>query len=309
MSQSIQGMKTLYKVLIIDDDPMVLALLEKGLQKYASQFEAVFASKGEDAIEILKNQPISVMVTDLVMPNVGGLDLFAYKDRYYPRIQCIVMTSHGSRDFKKSADNDDAFHYIEKPVDCNVLAWAILGAIDTLDEGGIFARVSVASLLQLVEIEAKTCHLKIKHTRKETGSFYFVNGVLWNADCGGMAGEDAALKMIGWEHVDFKFEKLSNNEVSRKIDQELMHLLMKGTHLKDENKKNGRKTDESAGNTQDQPGGESRDRSEGDFQNQLDDVLGDVFDADSDDQPVRRPAEVVWAAWSAACSVACLRST
>lgn len=274
----------MYKVLIIDDDPMVLAHLKKGLQKYDSQFDAIFASDGEDAIEILKSQSISVMVTDLVMPNVGGLDLLAYKDRYYPRIQCIVMTSHGSEDFKKSADKEDAFHYIEKPVDYNVLAWTILDAIDTLDEGGIFARVSVASLLQLVEIEDKTCHLKIKHNRNETGSFYFVRGILWDANCGDMQGEDATLKMIGWEHVDFKFEKLPNNEISQKIDKSIMYLLMEGKRLKDEQEEKEREANEPENNTHEKPGELSEDLFETNFSDQLDDVLGDVFELDDDDE-------------------------
>ena len=90
------------------------------------------------------------MVTDLVMPDMGGLELLAYKDRYYPRIKSIIITSHGTEELQKNAANDNALSYLEKPLDYNKLGWAIMDAIDSLDEGRLFAKLSVPSLLQQI---------------------------------------------------------------------------------------------------------------------------------------------------------------
>jgi len=125
------------KVLIVCDNPEFLGILKEGLQKYEGQFEVLTASGGDEAIELLNRERVSVLVTDLMMPIVDGPELFTHMTYKHPATPCIVMTDHGSPEIKKRA-REDAFRYFKKPFDCNDLARAIIEGLDCLDEGNYF---------------------------------------------------------------------------------------------------------------------------------------------------------------------------
>ena len=221
-------------VLIVDDEIVYLEFLKIGLQKYEDRFEVLTALDGEEAIEVLKREHISVLVTDLVMPKVDGLELLAYMSNNHPQVPCIVMTGYGSSEIKKRADHEDILSYFEKPFDFNELAWAILEGLDRLDKGDFVAGVSVSGLLQLVEMEQKTCLLEVRYGEKKRGYFYFNKGILYNALYNDLEGEDVALNMIGWNQVNFRFKSLPKEDIERRINRSLMSLIMEGARLKDE---------------------------------------------------------------------------
>jgi twitching motility two-component system response regulator PilG len=227
-------MNPMNNVLIVDDEIIYLEFLKNGLQKYEDRFEVLTASNGEEAIEVLKREHISVLVTDLVMPKMDGLYLLAYMSNNHPQVPCIVMTGYGSSEIRKRADHEVIISYFEKPFDFNELAWAILEGLDRLDKGDFVEGVSVSGLLQLVEMEQKTCLLEVRCGEKKGGYFYFNEGILYNALYNDMEGEDVALNMIGWNQVNFRFKSLPKEDIKRRINRDLMSLIMEGTRLKDE---------------------------------------------------------------------------
>ncbi len=227
-------MNPMNNVLIVDDEIIYLEFLKNGLQKYEDRFEVLTASNGEEAIEVLKREHISVLVTDLVMPKMDGLYLLAYMSNNHPQVPCIVMTGYGSSEIRKRADHEVIISYFEKPFDFNELAWAILEGLDRLDKGDFVEGVSVSGLLQLVEMEQKTCLLEVRCGEKKGGYFYFNEGILYNALYNDMEGEDVALNMIGWNQVNFRFKSLPKEDIERRINRDLMSLIMEGTRLKDE---------------------------------------------------------------------------
>ena len=97
------------KVLIVDDDELFLDIVKQGLQNYKSQFQVLTASDGDEAIEVLKREYISVLVTDLVMPKLDGLELLAHMTRSHPATPCIVMTGYGSPAIKKRAERGEMY--------------------------------------------------------------------------------------------------------------------------------------------------------------------------------------------------------
>ena len=102
-------------------------------------------------------------------------------------------------------------------------------------EGGFVKGISIGSFLQLFEIEQKTCLLEIRGNRKkQIGFFYFVDGVLYDAACGGLKGKEAALKVIGWDKAEIRFHEAPKRKISKRIDEELMSLIMEAMRLKDE---------------------------------------------------------------------------
>jgi D-arabinose 5-phosphate isomerase GutQ/DNA-binding NarL/FixJ family response regulator len=224
------------RVLIVDDDELFLDIIKQGMQNYKSQFQVLTASDGDEAIEVLKREYISVLVTDLVMPKLDGLELLAHMTRSHPATPCIVMTGYGSPAIKKRADRGEILSYIEKPFDSNELAGAIIKGLDLSYEGDYLTGISVSSFLQIINMEKKTCFFEISSMDKRKGLFYFKEGIPYDALCDDLEGEDAAIEMISWDYVEFRFKSLPKEDVKQRINENLTSLIMEGAKIKDETK-------------------------------------------------------------------------
>lgn len=220
-------------ILIAEDDEKLKKILKIGLKKYENQFKIITAGNGEEAVEVLKREPIAVLVTDLLMPKMDGLALLAYMNENHPETPCIVMTAHGTPRIKKKLQ-EDVLRYIEKPFKPDELADAILPALDKETPGGALRGISIASFLQMIEIEAKTCLVEVADPSNRKGLFYCKEGVLFDALCDDLKGVDAALEIISMENLKIRFRNLPAKRVARRIETPLMALIMEASRRKDE---------------------------------------------------------------------------
>ncbi len=81
-------------MLIVDSNSDFLNSLNEGLKQYQSQFEVLAVSDGQAAVEVLKRESVSLLVTDLETSKIDGLALLAYMTRNYSKVPCVVMTRH-----------------------------------------------------------------------------------------------------------------------------------------------------------------------------------------------------------------------
>ena len=213
------------KVLIVDDDAQLLTIITDTLKKYRNKFELITAKDGLDAIKVMRKQPVSLVVTDLKMPNVNGLVLLAYMSKNFPTIPCIIMTGHGTPFLKKRLE-EEALHYLEKPFKVTDLARSIISILGQEEIlGGTLNGVSVTGFLKLVEMEHITCLCEISSPESKKGYLLFDGGVLCNAYYGNIRGEEAALILLKMDDVKIKFRKPPKEKVLRKIETELSDLL------------------------------------------------------------------------------------
>ena len=150
------------KVLIVDDNPKFLSSLCDGLKKYESQFEVSPFSNAEEATQALKEDPVSVLVTDLGLLNNDGRDLITYMVQNHPHVPCIVMADPGHPDIKKMADKKDIFRCIEQPVDFNELAWVIIDGLDALDECGVGSMYEALATAEETSEPSPACSSQIQ---------------------------------------------------------------------------------------------------------------------------------------------------
>ena len=221
------------KVLIVDDDIMLQKFLGKRMERHATKFETIHAFNGEEAIEILSQRYISLLVTDVVMPKLDGLALLTYIHNNYPQIQCIVMTGHRSPLVKKKLQNDNVFRLFHKPFHFDALTQAILQALDQDVPGGVLKGISVASFLQMIEMEEKTCLFEVK-SPAEKGIFYFQEGILFDAAFGKLKGDEAALEIIGMKSAEISFKRAPMGKLNQNIKRPLTGLIMEAMRRKDE---------------------------------------------------------------------------
>ncbi|HYA13834.1 MAG TPA: DUF4388 domain-containing protein [Syntrophales bacterium] len=94
--------------------------------------------------------------------------------------------------------------------------------------------LSVGNFIQLVSMDQQTCIVEIYHSENRHGTFYFVEGDLYNAVCGDREGEEAAIEMIPWEKVRININNnVTADEIEKKIERGLLKLLMEGSRHKD----------------------------------------------------------------------------
>lgn len=103
------------KILIVDDNQMILDSLSSFLQFKFKEYHVLTAEDGEKAIEALKSNPVSLMLTDLEMPNVDGYEVIEYAKRNRPSVPVIIMTGSWSLDLELLVHKTGVARFIQKP--------------------------------------------------------------------------------------------------------------------------------------------------------------------------------------------------
>ena len=93
-------------VLIAEDDAVFLARLERMLSAHSSRLTVAAAANGREAVKVLQGRSVSVLVTDIQMPEMDGLELLAYVNEHHPVIPCFVMTAYETPELKKKVARD-----------------------------------------------------------------------------------------------------------------------------------------------------------------------------------------------------------
>lgn len=121
--------KRLNNILIVDDELNMRVVLQAMLKKEG--YDVAVASDGLDALKVLKNIPVEVVVTDLKMPRMDGMGLLERMLSDYPSIPVIIITAHGTVATAVDAIKKGAFDYIAKPFEQDDLKNIIRKAIHT----------------------------------------------------------------------------------------------------------------------------------------------------------------------------------
>ncbi len=108
-------MNALKHVLIVDDDINILEVLDARLT--ASGFIVFQATNGFSALNILEKQKIDILVSDMKMPEMSGMDLLTETSKLHPRLPIIFLTAYGTIPDAVKAVRAGAIDYIAKPFD------------------------------------------------------------------------------------------------------------------------------------------------------------------------------------------------
>lgn len=101
-------------VLFVDDEENILRSLERGL--IDEDYECIFVNSGEKALKVLEEQPISVIVSDMRMPNMDGLELLKIVKEKWPKTVRIVLSGYAQlTQVLATVNQADIFRFILKP--------------------------------------------------------------------------------------------------------------------------------------------------------------------------------------------------
>ena len=112
-------MEAKIRVLMVDDEERFRETTAQMLVNRG--FDTTVAASGEEALAILEEKPHDVVILDIKMAGMDGLQALAHIKKRFPDTQVIMLTGHGTAVSAKDALADRAFDYLNKPCDINIL--------------------------------------------------------------------------------------------------------------------------------------------------------------------------------------------
>jgi DNA-binding NtrC family response regulator len=114
------------KVLFVDDEEDFVRTMAERMEM--RDLGGEIALSGQQALEMLENDVPDVMVLDLRMPGVDGMEVLRRVKQTLPQVEVIIMTGHGSDQDEEEARRLGAFDYLRKPVDIDHLMETVRNA-------------------------------------------------------------------------------------------------------------------------------------------------------------------------------------
>ena len=142
-------------VLLVDDELSITEGLQRGLHNMP--YTVICAQSGREAVDILVNEKVDVIVADELMPEMSGSELLTYAREHYPNVLRIMLTGHASVTSAMNAIYEGwVYQYLHKPCNAGDLASVIyngllLQSLQTTKEEGPHVMMSDAEQTKLLE--------------------------------------------------------------------------------------------------------------------------------------------------------------
>ncbi len=103
------------RILIVDDEPNVTAMLSEGLQKLGDEYIIETANSGPEAMSKIEQHTYEMLITDYMMPDIDGLELAQAVLQTSPQTQIVLMTAYGSPELRDAVEELEINCYLDKP--------------------------------------------------------------------------------------------------------------------------------------------------------------------------------------------------
>ena len=189
-----------HKILLLDDDQDLLELYREMLARLPSQPDIHTATSGARAISLLESEPFSLLISDLNMPKMDGLQVLTIVRRKFPQLRTAVMTSVVDAQFRARAYAMGVDLFLEKPNTSQEITF-FLDCIESLlgrEVDGGFRGVQSKSLVDIIQLECLSQSSSVLKVTNGTliGKIWFQNGDVVDAETEGLSAEGAFQKIL-----------------------------------------------------------------------------------------------------------------
>lgn len=228
------------RILIIDDEEPLLRNLTGFLGSLEPVVQVQTATTGEAGLERLGEESFDVLLTDVRLPGIDGIDLLPRALELQPHLKVVVMTAFATPEIRDLALHQGAIRFLDKPLDLKDLRKLLDGISDT-DHGwsGTVGDLELFDLIQLMVFTQRTRALRVILQERQ-GVLVFQKGTLVHASCPDKTGQEAFFEIAGWRGG--RFEELSAAEAAEypdNIDVSAVHLMMEAARAWDEAAREG----------------------------------------------------------------------
>jgi CheY-like chemotaxis protein len=203
-------MATRQRILLLDDDQQMLDLYQELLKQLPSQPEVLVSNSGARAIAMLESEPFNLLITDLRMPKMDGLQVLAIVRRKFPQLRIIVLTGVLDEEYRSRAYAQGVESFWQKPT-CSEEIKLFQDCVESLldretraDAG--FHGMQSKSLVDLIQLEClsrSSSVLQVSH-KALRGKIWLQNGEIIDAEAGQFTGEEGFKEILSWKSGNFE---------------------------------------------------------------------------------------------------------
>ena len=136
----------MYKALLVDDEALTREAVKENIRWEEAGFELIAACEnGRDAVEVIKAEAPDLVLTDICMPYVDGLELAEYVCDNCPDTRTVIISGYDEFEYAKKAVKYRVMEYILKPVTPSELTEVLLKVKESLDEERLAYQQAVPS--------------------------------------------------------------------------------------------------------------------------------------------------------------------
>jgi CheY-like chemotaxis protein len=196
------------KILLLDDEQELLDVYQGLLKSLPQQPDVRACDSGARAIAMLESEPFNLLISDLNMPRMDGLQVLSIVRRRFPQIRIVVMTSVMDEQYRNRAYSLGVDLFWQKPgneQEIKLFMECIQSLLEREEQGG-FRGVQSKSLVDLIQLECMSQNstvLKITNGQSE-GRIWILNGEIIDSVVGDMTGEEAFKRIISWKGGNFE---------------------------------------------------------------------------------------------------------
>lgn len=229
-------------ILVVDDEKVFGDTLSALLDSQG--YEVNTASSASEALSFFERNKYDLLITDINMPGIDGIDLIRQIQKFNPQQRIVVVTGFPSHESQEEAFRMGVINYLVKPFAVErfleVVAKALQADIDK--DSGIIGPVELTceDLIQMHALDRKSLVLEIRN-HKDTGRIYFKKGMVVHAETKKLKGKEAFYDIQSWKTGVFKTDPLPS-QVEQTINQSAEVLLLEGATLRDEENRNDSKS-------------------------------------------------------------------
>jgi CheY-like chemotaxis protein len=228
-----------HKILLLDDDEQILELYQELLRGLPSQPEVHVSNSGARAIALLESEPFSLLITDLRMPKMDGLQVLAIVRRKYPHLRIIVLTGVLDEEYRSRAYAEGVDMFWQKPANAEefqLFKDCIESLLDReVQNAGGFRGMQSKSLVDLIQLECLSQSSAVLHISQGavSGSIWVQNGEIIDAAAASFTGEEAFKEILSWKSGNFEI-KPAEPDHPRNIHHSAQGLLLDSAQALDE---------------------------------------------------------------------------
>ncbi|HIT89048.1 MAG TPA: response regulator [Candidatus Merdenecus merdavium] len=131
----------MYKILLVDDEVLIRESIEDSIEWNQLGYDLIGScANGRQAIEMIESNPPDLVLTDICMPFIDGLDLAKYINENHPEIQVVIISGYDNFAYAKKAIKYQVMEYVLKPVTAKELSEILLKVGEKIEENRMKAR-------------------------------------------------------------------------------------------------------------------------------------------------------------------------
>jgi len=243
------------RILFVDDEPAFLETLATVIEQTCAElWEPYFAESAGKALSLLQDQPVDMVVLDVEMPVIDGLQFLSLVHRKHPNLAKVVLTGYATDQYRAACLSGGAELFLEKPRTAEDLR-SILATLHELarwqPEDGFHGVLRRVGLQDIVQMECLSRHSVVLYISTDSahGEIFIRDGSIIHAQTGDLSGEAAFNRILALKGGEFDLRAFEEPD-HESIEGQWEFLLMESARQLDEEAESARAE---AGDSEDVP--------------------------------------------------------